>query len=92
MRRNSSGLIGICWRPASTANGAPDLFWIILRLFPADNAISKGFKVAICEQLTDAKETKGMVERDVVQVVTKGTVLDNLLNGGEAINFGTVMY
>ncbi len=40
--------------------------------------IEKGYKVAICEQLTDPKESKGMVERDVVQVITKGTVLDNL--------------
>ena len=36
--------------------------------------IEKGYKVAICEQLTDPKETKGMVERDVVQVITKGTL------------------
>ncbi len=40
--------------------------------------IEKGYKVAICEQLTDPKESKGMVERDIVQVITKGTVLDNL--------------
>ena len=40
--------------------------------------IDKGYKVAICEQLTDPKESKGMVERDIVQVITKGTVLDNL--------------
>ena len=40
--------------------------------------IDKGYKVAICEQLTDPKESKGMVERDVVQVITKGTILDNL--------------
>ena len=40
--------------------------------------IEKGYKVAICEQLTDPKDTKGMVERDVVQVITRGTLLDNL--------------
>ena len=45
-----------------------------------DKLIDRGYKVAICEQLTDPKESKGMVERDVVQVVTKGTILDNLLN------------
>ena len=39
--------------------------------------IDKGYKVAICEQLTDPKDSKGMVERDVVQVITKGTVLDD---------------
>ena len=45
-----------------------------------DKLIDKGYKVAICEQLTDPKDSKGMVERDVVQVITRGTVLDNLLN------------
>ena len=44
-----------------------------------DKLVSKGYKVAICEQLTDPKTTKGMVERDVIQVVTKGTVMDNRL-------------
>ncbi len=42
--------------------------------------IDKGYKVAICEQLTDPKDSKGMVERDVIQVVTKGTRIDNILN------------
>ena len=32
-----------------------------------DELIEKGYKVAICEQLEDPKETKGMVKRDVVQ-------------------------
>ena len=41
-----------------------------------DELIEKGYKVAICEQLEDPKETKGMVKRDVVQVVTKGTRID----------------
>ena len=46
----------------------------------ADNYISKliekGYKVAICEQLEDPKQTKGMVKRDVVRVVTPGTVME----------------
>ncbi len=45
-----------------------------------DKLIDKGYKVAIAEQLTDPKETQGMVERDVIQVVTKGTRLDAVLN------------
>ncbi len=40
--------------------------------------IDKGYKVAICEQLTDPKESRGMVERDVVQVITRGTVMDDV--------------
>ena len=43
----------------------------------AKKLVDKGYKVAICEQLTDPKESKGMVERDVVQVITKGTVMDD---------------
>ena len=39
--------------------------------------ISKGYKVAICEQLTDPKTTKGMVERDVIRVVTPGTIVES---------------
>lgn len=50
-----------------------------------DNYIAKliaaGEKVAICEQLSDPKTTKGMVERDVVRVITPGTVIeDNILD------------
>ena len=41
-----------------------------------DELIEKGYKVAICEQLEDPKETKGMVKRDVIQVITKGTRID----------------
>ena len=39
--------------------------------------ISNGYKVAICEQLSDPKASKGLVQRDVVQIVTPGTVIDN---------------
>lgn len=43
--------------------------------------IKKGYKVAICEQLTDPSLSQGLVERDVVRVVTPGTVIEeNMLN------------
>ncbi len=38
--------------------------------------IKKGYKVAICEQVEDPKESKGIVKREVVRVVTPGTVLE----------------
>ena len=38
--------------------------------------ITKGYKVAICEQLENPKETKGIVKRDVIRVVTPGTVIE----------------
>jgi len=40
-----------------------------------DKLIKKGYKVAICEQLEDAKNTKGMVKRDVTEVISSGTVV-----------------
>ena len=46
-----------------------------------EKLVNKGYKVAICEQLEDPKDTKGMVKRGVVQVISKGTVVDlELLN------------
>ncbi len=45
-----------------------------------EKLVDKGYKVAICEQLEDPKDAKGIVDRDVIQVVTKGTIMDNLLS------------
>ena len=46
-----------------------------------EKLVSKGYKVAICEQLEDPKDVKGMVKRGVVQVISKGTVVDyDMLN------------
>lgn len=42
-----------------------------------EKLVSKGYKVAICEQLEDAKDAKGMVKRGVIQVISKGTVVDS---------------
>ncbi len=43
--------------------------------------ISKGYKVAICEQMEDPKQVKGIVKREVIRVVTPGTVIEsNLLD------------
>ena len=41
--------------------------------------IEKGYKVAICEQLEDPKQAKGIVKRDVIRVVTPGTVMESNL-------------
>ena len=41
-----------------------------------DRLVSKGYKVAICEQMEDPKLAKGLVKRDVVRIVTPGTNLD----------------
>ncbi|MFO7819068.1 MAG: DNA mismatch repair protein MutS, partial [Halanaerobacter sp.] len=39
--------------------------------------IDKGYRVAICEQMEEPSQTSGLVERDVVRVITPGTVVDN---------------
>lgn len=43
--------------------------------------IENGYKVAICEQLEDPSEAKGIVRRDVVRIITPGTIIDqNMLD------------
>jgi DNA mismatch repair protein MutS len=42
-----------------------------------DKLIKKGYKVAICEQITDPALSQGLVDRDVVRVITPGTVTEN---------------
>ena len=39
--------------------------------------VEKGYKIAICEQLEDPKLTKGLVKRDIVRVITKGSVIES---------------
>lgn len=41
-----------------------------------EKLVNKGYRVAICEQLEDPKSTKNMVKRDVIEVITKGTLVD----------------
>ena len=41
-----------------------------------DTLVEQGYKVAICEQVEDPKTAKGMVKREVVQLITPGTVMD----------------
>lgn len=46
--------------------------------------IEKGYKVAICEQVEDPKQAKGVVKREVIQLITPGTVMEGkLLNEKE---------
>ena len=49
--------------------------------------IKRGHKVAICEQLSDPAASKGLVERDVVRVITPGTVLSPSLLDQKANNY-----
>jgi len=49
--------------------------------------IDKGYKVAICEQLTDPALSKGLVERDVIRIITPGTVIDSTVLQEKENNF-----
>ena len=49
--------------------------------------IAKGYKVAICEQMEDPATTKGLVKRDIIRVVTPGTVIDAACLEDKANNF-----
>ena len=56
-----------------------------------DKLIKKGYKVAICEQLEDAKNTKGMVKRDITEVISSGSVISgNSLNEKENNYIGSI--
>jgi DNA mismatch repair protein MutS len=60
----SGGAIPMCGVPYHAADG------YIARL------VRKGFRVAICEQVEDPRKTKGLVRREVVRVVSPGTLTD----------------
>ncbi|MFH1322309.1 MAG: DNA mismatch repair protein MutS, partial [Methanobacteriota archaeon] len=49
--------------------------------------IKKGYKVAICEQLEDPRNAKGVVKRGVVRVITPGTVIDPSLISDQSNNY-----
>ena len=49
--------------------------------------IARGYKVAICEQTEDPAQAKGLVERDVIRVVTPGTVIDSSMLEESRSNF-----
>ncbi|EHL16523.1 DNA mismatch repair protein MutS [Peptoanaerobacter stomatis] len=49
--------------------------------------INFGKKVAICEQVEDPKDAKGIVKRDVVKIITPGTVLDDDMIEGSSNNY-----
>ncbi len=54
--------------------------------------VSLGERVAICEQLTDPKQSKGMVDRDVIRIVSAGTVIEENLLDEKKNNFVACAY
>lgn len=61
--KNAEDPIAMCGVPYHSAQGY------------IDTLIEKGYKVAICEQIEDPKTAKGMVKREVVQLITPGTMI-----------------
>ena len=57
-----------------------------------ETLVKKGYKVAICEQLEDPKAVKGIVKRDVIQVITPGTVMTENGNDARSNNFLALFY
>lgn len=49
--------------------------------------IKKGYRVAICEQMEDPKLAKGLVERQVIRVITPGTVIEQAMLDDRSNNF-----
>lgn len=55
--------------------------------------VEKGYKVAICEQVEDSENAKGIVKREIVQIVTPGTITSNeILNENENNYLASVYY
>ena len=63
--RNAENPVPMCGVPYHAARGYIDVL------------IEKGYKVAICEQVEDPKTAKGMVKREVVQLITPGTAIES---------------
>ena len=49
--------------------------------------IAKGYKVAICEQMEDPSKAKGLVKRDIIRVVTPGTVIESSMLQDDKNNY-----
>ena len=54
--------------------------------------VSKGYKVAICEQTEDPKAAKGLVKRDIIRVITPGTVMEQSMLDESRNNYICSMY
>ncbi len=54
--------------------------------------IQQNFKVAICEQIEDPKAAKGLVKREVIRVITPGTVMDENILESKEYNYLAALY
>ena len=54
--------------------------------------IAKGYKVAICEQMEDPALAKGLVERDIIRIITPGTVTESSMLEENKSNYLGAVY
>ena len=54
--------------------------------------VAKGYKVAICEQMEDPALAKGLVKRDIIRVVTPGTVIESSMLSEDKNNYLASIY
>ena len=54
--------------------------------------LDKGYKIAVCDQIEDPREAKGLVKRDVTRVLTPGTVVEDSNLRSKANNYLGAMY
>jgi len=87
--RICSQVLGLALTSRSKGEGAIPLAGVPYHA--VDNYLKKmlqaGYKVAVCEQVEDPKQAKGVVKRDVVRIVTPGTLTDEMLLEDREDNF-----
>ncbi|MBR5701398.1 MAG: DNA mismatch repair protein MutS, partial [Oscillospiraceae bacterium] len=54
--------------------------------------LNKGYKVAICEQMEDPALAKGLVDRDVLRIITPGTVMEQSMLEEKRANYVSTVY
>ena len=57
-----------------------------------EKLVEKDYKIGICEQMEDPKNAKGIVKRDIIQIISKGTLMDESLIECENNYIGNIMY
>lgn len=78
--KNASEKIPMCGVPHHAAQNYIDIL------------VEQGYKVAICEQMEDPKLAQGMVKREVIQLITPGTMIDNSANEAKTNNYLTALH
>ena len=83
-----SRVLGLTLTSRSKGEGAIPMAGVPVRAVDGylRRLVQKGYRVAICEQVQDPKDAKGVVERRIVRVVTPGTLTEDTLLDGKRKN------